>query len=344
MLIDKTFDEYDPASMGEAAAATERLGYDGILLGEAAFDPFLALGLAAQATTRVQLATGVAIALPRSPTHVAYTAHDLQALSGGRFVLGLGSQVKAHVVRRFGATWTKPVQQMREFVLALRAIWAAWDDGAGIDFRGDHYQITLMTPYFTPRAPRWPIPPIWLAAVGPLMCGAAGEVADGVFLHPFSSLTYMEECSIPWIDAGRVRAGVAEPRQLAMPVMVATGEGAAFEQADLALRKQLAFYASTPAYRPVLDVHGWGDLQPELTRLSKLDEWDAMTSLIDEEFADTFAVRGDPEHVGKEIVRRFEHVLTRVSIYTPGHAPSAEVTTRVLDSIRQHEGGAGTAS
>jgi hypothetical protein len=176
------------------------------------------------------------------------------------------------------------------------------------------------------------------------MCGAAGEVADGVFLHPFSSLTYMEECSIPWIDAGRVGAGVAEPRQLAMPVMVATGEGAAFEQADLALRKQLAFYASTPAYRPVLDVHGWGDLQPELTRLSKLDEWDAMTSLIDEEFADTFAVRGDPEHVGKEIVRRFEHVLTRVSIYTPGHAPSAEVTTRVLDSIRQHEGGANTAS
>ncbi|HEU5152904.1 MAG TPA: TIGR03617 family F420-dependent LLM class oxidoreductase [Iamia sp.] len=335
MLIDKMFDTYDPTTFVAEAKALEEAGYDGLLLGEAAMDPLVPLAIATQHTTTVDLVSAVAIALPRSPTHVAYAANDLQAFSGGRLVLGLGSQIRAHVERRFGATWTKPVAQMREFILAIRALYAAWEAGTGVDFRGDHYEITLMTPYFSPAvAPSGP-PPIWLAGVGERMCTTAGEVADGLFVHPFTTPRYLQENLLGWAEAGRARAGDRRPSfGVALPVLVGTGADDDVEAAIAAVRKQIAFYGSTPAYRPVLELHGWGDLQPELNQLSKAGRWDEMTGLIDDEVLHTFAITGTPKEVGAGVVERYGQLVTRASIYTPNHHVPAELMAELLDAAR----------
>lgn len=337
MKIDKTFDTYEPATFVEDAKRLEQGGYDGLVLGEAANDPIVPLAVASQHTTTVDLVAGVLIALPRSPTQVAYAANDLQALSNGRYVLGLGSQVRAHIERRFSSRWDKPVAQMREFVLAIRALFDSWESQDGIDFRGDHYQITLMPPYF--RAPQtgFGCPPLWLAGVGPKMCEAAAEVSDGLFVHPFTSERYLRERVGGWLAAGREKAGRTEPTGLALPVMVAVGDTEeSLVAATAAVRKQLAFYASTPAYKVVLDHHGWGDLQPELNALSKQGRWDDMTSLVDDEVLAAFAVRGEPAAAGKEIAERFGDLLTRCSIYTPNYVASPAALTALMTAIRSH--------
>lgn len=335
MKIDKTFDTYDPTTFVDDVRSLEEAGYDGLVLGEAANDPTVALAVASQHTTAVDLVAGVLIAPPRSPTHVAYSANDLQSYSGGRYVMGLGSQIKAHVEKRFSSTWGRPVGQMREFVLVVRAIIDAWERGEDVDFRGDHYQVTLMPPYFRPRPSGHGCPPIWLAGVGPRMVETAGEVADGLFVHPFTSESYLRGQLSVWLDAGRRRAGRTDATGIALPVLVAVGQDdASLDRATTAVRKQLAFYGSTPAYKVVLDHHGWGDLQPELNSLSKQGRWDDMTGLIDDDVLDAFAVRGDAAAVGKGIARRFGDLLTRCSIYTPNYTAPREVLAELISAVR----------
>lgn len=336
MKLDKTFDHYNPTTFREEARALEDAGYDGLLLGEAAFDPFIGLAEAACFTSRLELITAIAVALPRSPTHVAYAANDLQHLSRGRFVLGLGSQVKAHIERRFSAAWTKPVAQMREFVLALRALFDAWQRGKAARFEGDHYRITLMTPYFSPSPNPYGTPPLWLAAVGPKMCEAAGEVADGVFAHPFTTRRFLEKHTLRWIDAGINKRETPAEVAIAMPVMIATGTNdASIGAAVRAVRQQISFYGSTPAYRPVLDAHGWGELQTELNSLSKAGRWDEMPGLVEDDILNELAIVGAPEEVGPRLVARFRGLLARVSLYTPNYTADGDSLPRVIDNVRR---------
>jgi probable F420-dependent oxidoreductase len=296
----------------------EELGYAGLLSDENRHDPFLPLALAAEHTARVRLGTSVAVAFPRNPVQVAHVAHDLQVLSGGRFALGLGPQVRAHVEKRFGAEWSRPAARMREYVLALRAVWRAWNDGERLDFRGEFHRHTLMTPNFSPpRSPYGP-PRVVLAAVGPRMTQVAGEVADGVALHPFTTPRYVREHTMPALLRG-VQAGGRSRTDLEISgrVFVVTGPG----EAEW-VRRRIAFYASTPAYRPVLDAHGWGDLQPELNALSKDGRWDDMAARVGPEVLDAFAVTGDVAEIPHLVRRRWGGVLDRVCL-TPAPADPA---------------------
>ncbi len=306
--------------MGEVAAAHEAAGYDGVFLGEAAHDPFLPLAAAVGATSRLTLGTGVAVAFPRSPMHLANLGHDLQVASGGRFILGLGSQIRAHVEKRFSAPWSQPVARMKELVAAIRAVWRCWNDGERLSFRGDFYTLTLMTPFFVPApSPSGP-PPIMVGAVGERMTEAAGEVADGVFLHAFTTERYLREHTLPALARGLARSGRARS-SLSACLLVFVAVGTTDEEVEAgveAVRGQISFYASTPAYRPVLDLHGWGSLQDDLNAMSKQGRWSEMAEMITDEVLDTFCVTGTPERAGAEIVRRFGDIAERVAFYTPG--------------------------
>jgi probable F420-dependent oxidoreductase len=304
---------------GPRARELEDLGYDGILTAETAHDPFLPLVAAAQATQRIELGTGIAVAFARTPMLTAYTANDLQRASRGRFILGLGSQIKPHIEKRFSMPWSHPAARMREYILALRAIWAAWNDGAPLDFRGEHYRHTLMTPFFSPEPNPFGAPKVFLAAVGEKMTEAAGEVADGIIIHGFTTERYVREVTLPAIERGLARAGRERSSfEVSGPLFVVTG---ATEEELAAARRgtqqQIAFYGSTPAYRGVLELHGWGDLQTELNSLSKQGEWAKMGDLIDDEILTTFAVVGEPEQIGAELRRRYGGVVDRLSFYAP---------------------------
>jgi probable F420-dependent oxidoreductase len=275
--------------------------------------------LAAEATERLELTTAVAIAFARSPMTIAAQAHDLQALSEGRFHLGLGSQIKPHIERRFSMPWSAPATRMRELVLALRAIWATWNDRVPLRFEGHHYTHTLMTPFFDPGPNPFGVPPVWLGGVGPLMTETAGEVADGFMVHPFCTQRSLLEVTLPALERGRARAGaVKAPIRLSLPVMIATGaDDAAMAAATAAVRAQIAFYGSTPAYRVVLGVHGWGDLQPRLRERTQAGDWVAMADLVDDELLHAVAVVAPPHGVAAEIRRRFGAVLDRVALNAP---------------------------
>lgn len=320
-----------PGKATNLARATEAAGFDALWAAETNHDPFLSCALAAEATERIEVGTSIAIAFARTPMTLASTAHDLQAMTGGRFVLGLGSQIKPHIEKRFSMPWSQPAARMREFVLALRAIWDTWETGTPLDFRGEFYSHTLMTPMFTPRAHGHGHPKVFLAGVGPKMTEVAGEVADGFICHGFSSERYLREHTLPALARGRERAGkTMEGFEVVAPGFVVTGvDDAALAASLAATKRQLAFYGSTPAYRPVLDVHGWGDLQPELNALSKRGEWEAMGSLISDELVETFAVVGTPDEVGPELLGRYGDVATRVTSYErPGPGPLAWPTIR----------------
>jgi probable F420-dependent oxidoreductase len=256
----------------------EDLGYDGAVSVETSHDPFLPLALAAEHSSRADLITSVAIALARSPMTAAYTAHDLQVLSRGRMVLGLGSQIRPHVEKRFSMAWSAPAARMREFVMALRAIWHSWETGERLAFRGDHYTHTLMTPFFAPPPSPYGPPRVFLGALGDRMCEVAGEVADGVLLHPFSTDRYVRERALPAVERGLARAGRGRDAfEFGLTPFVATGpDEEAVAEALSAIRMQIAFYGSTPAYRTVLELHGWGEAQDELNALSKRGRWTDM--------------------------------------------------------------------
>ena len=323
MLIDSTL-RGAFGEVKESAAASEAAGYAGLWTGETQHDPFLQLLQADEATERVTLGTSIAIAFGRTPMTLANTAFDLARYSHGRFVLGLGSQVKPHIERRFSMPWSHPAARMREFVAALRAIWASWQDGERLDFRGDFYTHTLMTPFFSPAAHEWGPPPVYLAGVGKLMTEVAGEVCDGFFFHAFTTPSYLRDVTLPALSRGRAAGGhggsgesVLDGFTIAGPAFVCAGRTE--EELDAAIqgtKEQIAFYASTPAYRGVLEHHGWGDLQPELTRMSKEGKWKEMADVIDDDVVRTFAAVGDVPTVAQQLRERWT-AATRLSFYLP---------------------------
>jgi probable F420-dependent oxidoreductase len=319
-----------------AARALEERGYDGAYTFEGPHDPFLPLVAAAPATQRLELMTSVAIAFARNPMTLAAQGYDLQLLAEGRFHLGLGSQVKAHVERRFSMPWSAPAARMRELVLAVRAIWACWQDGTALRFEGEHYTHTLMTPFFDPGPNPFGPPPIWLGGVGPRMTEVAGEVADGFFIHPFCTQRSLLEVTLPALERGLARRGDGRDRvQVALPVMVATGETeAGFEAALQAVRTQIAFYASTPAYRVVLDVHGWGDLQPELQARTRAGDWAGLAALVTDDVLDAVAIVAAPDDVADAIVGRFGNVLDRVALNAP-YAVDPDLWADIAADLRE---------
>ncbi|HEY3943078.1 MAG TPA: LLM class F420-dependent oxidoreductase [Acidimicrobiales bacterium] len=310
---------FSPGSVGANARRAEELGYDGCWSAETAHDPFLPLAVAAECTERLELGTSIAVAFARNPMNLAVLAHDLQVASKGRFLLGLGSQIKPHITKRYSMPWSRPAARMRELVLAIRAIWATWDTGAPLAFRGEFYTHTLMTPMFDPGANPFGPPGILLAAVGQRMTEVAGEVADGLLVHAFTTERYLREVTVPALERGATKAGrSAADLQISYPGFVVTGrdEGELAQAADR-VRSQIAFYASTPAYRPVLELHGWGDLQSELHALTRRGDWASMGALIDDEVLDAFAVVAPLDEVPGRIVERFGDVVNRFGFYTP---------------------------
>jgi probable F420-dependent oxidoreductase len=334
MLVDGTIG-FDPAGVVAQAVEAEAAGYDGIWSAETGHDPFLPLVLAAEHTERLQVGTGIAVAFARNPMNLAMTANDLQTQSGGRFLLGLGSQIKPHIEKRFSMQWSHPAPRMRELILAVRAIWASWSDGSRLAFRGEYYRHTLMTPMFDPGPNTFGNPPIFLAAVGPLMTEVAGEVGDGLLAHAFTTERYLRGVTLPALERGLAASGRDRSAiQISLPGMVVTGvDDASFAEAEAATRKQLAFYGSTPAYRPVLELHGWGDLQSELNTLSKRGAWDEMTGLIDDEVLATFAVVGELDSIAASIRSRFDGLIDRFNLYAPSGI-SAERWADVLADVR----------
>ncbi|WP_320671989.1 TIGR03617 family F420-dependent LLM class oxidoreductase [Patulibacter defluvii] len=320
---------------GAAAVAAERDGFDGWWAAETQIDPFLAATVAAERTERIQIGTGIAVAFARNPMTVALQANDVQALSGGRFLLGLGSQIKPHITKRYSMEWSRPAARMREFVLAVRAIWRAWETGEKLDFRGDFYTHTLMAPFFDPGPNPHGNPPVFLAAVGPLMTEAAGEVADGMLCHAFSTERYVCEVTLPAIERGRAKAGKPlEGFQLTAPAfVVARDSDEELEQGIAFVRQQIAFYGSTPAYRPVLELHGWGALQDDLNAKTRRGEWDSMAELIDDEVLHAFAVIGSPEEAVAELRRRYGDLTTRITLNVPEQRDEAR-WQRLFDQLR----------
>jgi probable F420-dependent oxidoreductase len=310
---------FDPAGVIETTEWAERVGYDGIWSAEVNHDPFLPLALAAEHSERLMLGTGIAVAFARNPMNLAMVANDLQVLSKGRFMLGLGSQIKPHIEKRFSMPWSHPAPRMRELILAIRAIWAAWADGSRLAFRGEFYRHTLMTPMFDPGPHPYGDPRIFLAAVGEKMTEVAGEVADGLLSHGFTTERYLREVSVPALQRGLAASGRDRSDvQISYPGFVVTGaDEAGVEAAAAAVKSQLAFYGSTPAYRPVLELHGWGDLQTELNTLSKRGAWTEMAGLIDDEVLNTFAVVAPIDDVAGIVLKRFGDVVDRFNFYAP---------------------------
>jgi probable F420-dependent oxidoreductase len=323
MRIDAPFGmDFSLHTAGQTAREAEAAGYSGLWSLEAAHDPFFPLLLAAEHTEHVDLGTSIAVAFARNPMTLAYLADDLHRFSEGRFILGLGSQVKGHIERRFSMPWSKPAARMREMVLAIRAIWDCWATGERLAFEGEFYSHTLMTPFFSPGPNPHGNPRIFVAAVGELMTGVAAEVADGLFVHGFTTPRYLREVTMPRVEAGLARAGRDRSTfEVTYPGFIATASTAErMTAAKDAVRAQLAFYGSTPAYRPVLDLHGWGDVADQLRDLSKRNEpdaWQQMGALITDEILETFAIVAAPEDVAGEVRARFGDSVDRFSFYAP---------------------------
>ena len=325
----------DLNTAGEQAKEAEDFGYDGIWVPETSRDPFLPLVLATEHTERLEIGTSIAVAFARSPMTLANTAYDLTQYSKGRFILGLGSQIKPHITKRFSMEWSKPAARMREMVLAMHAIWDSWMTGAKLDFAGDFYTHTLMTPFFNPGPHEYGHPRVFLAGVGPLMTEVAGEVCDGFFCHGFTTEKYLREVTLPALEAGREKAGkTLDGFEICGPSFVVTGNTEEeLEAAKVGTRRQIAFYGSTPAYRPVLECHGWGELQTDLNRMSKEGKWEEMGTLIHDEILSTFAVVGEPEAIGPELRRRYGDVISRLSFYAP-YAGNRDRWQQVLQDMR----------
>jgi probable F420-dependent oxidoreductase len=303
----------DLGRVAKHASKLEALGYDGLRLAELNHDPFMPLAIAAEHTESIELVTSVAVAFARNPMSMAVLAHDLNAFSQGRLVLGIGSQVKPHIERRFSMPWHKAAAQMREFIEAMNAIYDCWYDGKRLEYVGEYYQHTLMPATFTPDNTDAPRPRIALSATGPLMTKVAAETADGMIMHPFSSERYMRAVTIPAIEAGLANRGrTLEDFQLDYAPMTATGRSdQALEKAVALLRDRIAFYGCTVAYKPVLDIHGWGDLQDELITLNRAHDKKAMSRLITDEMVETIGIVGSPEAVVDKMKARFGGLIHR---------------------------------
>ena len=324
-----------PDEAAQRARELAATGVDGLFTFENAHDVFFPLVMAA-GTTDVDLMTNVAIAFPRSPVHLAHAAYDMQVLARGRFRLGLGSQIKPQIERRYGATWSRPAARMREMVLAIKAIFACWEREAPLDFRGEFTTHTLMTPYFDPGPNPYGPPPVLVGALGPRMTEITAEVADGLLVMPFNSEHHLRERTEPAIMRGLAAGGRAPgDLEIIAEVIVATGRtDQELTEAAAGAKTLLAFYGSTPSYRPVLDVEGWGDLQPELNAMSKRGEWRQMTDLVDDTMLQTLAVWGTPEECARRIVDRFGWLADRVCCYFPYGSITDERIAELVTAIR----------
>jgi probable F420-dependent oxidoreductase len=309
----------DPAGIADVAHAIEERGTASALyVPEGAHDPFVYLTLAAAHTRELRLGTSIALAFARSPMAMAYPAYDVHRLSGGRLVLGLGSQIKPHIERRYSMPWSRPADRMREYITALRAIWDTWQTGDPLDFQGDFYTHTLMPPLFNPGPLGFPSPEIWLAGVGPRMVETAGAVADGFICHPLLSRSYLADELHPALAAGRASTGGDGAFTVAAMAMVVTGRTEDECAAAIAgTKRQIGFYASTPAYKPVLDHHGWGDLHAEAHAFTKEGRWAELGDLVDDEILATFAVVGSLDEVGDAVRKRFDGHADRVILSIP---------------------------
>ncbi|HET9091615.1 MAG TPA: TIGR03617 family F420-dependent LLM class oxidoreductase [Acidimicrobiales bacterium] len=318
MLIDGGIG-FDPTGIADQARRLEQDGYDGAWAAETGHDPLLTLALAAGATERLELGTGITVAFGRSPMITATMANDVQLLSRGRLLLGLGSQIKPHIERRYSMPWSHPAARMREYIQAMHAIWDSWNEGTTLEFRGDFYTHTLMTPFFNPGPNPYGAPKVLLAAVGALMTEVAGEVADGILIHGFTTERYLREVTLPAVERGLSRSGrTRDSFTVSYPGFVVTGEtDEQLAQAAAAVKAQIAFYASTPAYRPVLELHGWGELQAELHPMSKRGQWQEMAELVSDEVLGTFAVVAPLDEVATRVRERFGDVVDRFSFYAP---------------------------
>jgi probable F420-dependent oxidoreductase len=314
----------------EAAVQAEREGYAGAWTSEISHDPFVTLGLAAVATETIELGTAIVVAFARNPMSLAAAANDVQLLSRGRLLLGLGSQIRPHITRRFSMPWSAPARRMREFILALQAIWSCWNDGTKLEFRGEFYQHTLMTPFFSPGPNPHGAPKVMLAGVGEAMTAVAGEVADGFLCHGFTTERYLREVTMPAL-ARYGRLGRLEV--VGSPFVVTGRTEEELEAAGRGVREQIAFYGSTPAYRAVLELHGWGELGGRLHEMSLQGRWQEMGAIIDDDVLNAFAVVAEPGAVAAELLRRYGDVMTRMSLYTP-YAADPSVTAQIVGDLR----------
>jgi probable F420-dependent oxidoreductase len=315
-------------------------GYDGYWVGESAHDPWLQSLVAAETAPDTRVGTAIVVAFARTPMTVAHSAYDLARYTRGRFVLGLGTQIRPHIERRFSMPWSEPAARMREYVQALRAIWTAWSDGSPLAHHGRFYRHDLMTPTFSPAAHAWGPPPVYLAAVGDGMLRVTGEVADGLISHPFHSEEYLHSRILPSVAAGVAAAG-RTPSDVALvcSVLVATGrDEAELARAKDGVRRWLSFYSSTPAYRPVLQLHGWDGLHEGLRSMSRRGEWREMADTIPDEMLETLAVVGPPDEVARALVRRYAGVADRLSLNL---GPEADPATHrmLLAEIRAAQQG-----
>ncbi len=336
MKVDGALEATKLLDVPRVAQQLEAFGYDGTFTFEGPHDPFFPLLLAAEHTERLTLTTAIAIAFARNPMTLAQLAYDLQLASNGRMELGLGTQIQPHITKRFSMPWSQPAARMREMVLAIRAIWASWHDGARLDFRGEFYTHTLMTPMFNPGPSPFGVPRILVAGVGPRMTEVAGEVADGFMVHPFTTPEFLRRVTLPAIERGLAAAGRSRADfEISLPAMVAvadTDEG--LVRAREAFKTRIAFYGSTPAYRIVLETHGWGELQPELNRLTKANEWAAMPALVTDEIVDTFVVCARTDELAARLTERFGGLVDRLAVNPPKNI-DASTWSQVVADIRE---------
>ena len=314
MLVDASLPPTHLQAIPAIAAAAEALGFSGIWSNETMHDPFLPGALIAENSRQIQFGTAVAIAFARSPATLAYTAWDLAEASSGRFILGLGTQVKAHIERRFGMPWPESVVgKLRDQIGAIRALWNTWQTGVPLRFQSEYYRLSLMSPFFNPGPIQYPAIPIYIAGVNPGLAQLAGEAADGFVVHPFHSLRYLEEILRPAIQHGAEKAGRSPDQiKIAANVFVVTSP----QEADL-VRAQISFYASTPSYRNVMKVHGWEETAEQLSSLAAHGRWGEMPDLIDETMLKTFAVLAEPAEVPSALADRYTGLADRLGLYLP---------------------------
>jgi len=322
MKIDGGIMTTDLRDVGRLAAWAEELGYDGLWTAEAGHDPYLPIALAAGATDHVSLGTNISVAFPRSPLVHAQIAWDLQTASRGRFILGLGTQVKGHNERRYSTPWTAPGPRLKEMVQLIRHIWDVWQNGAKPGFDGKHYKFSLMTPFFAPAPIEWPHIPIYVAGVNPFICKLVGELCDGIHIHPFHSLKYIDETVRPNIEAGLAKSGRKRADvTFATTAFVITGKDRAeVEHAKGPVRQQLSFYASTRTYIGVLEAHGWGETCYRLSEKAAKGDWGGMASLITDEMLEVYAVQGTYDEIPGLIKKKYHGVIDRLGFYSPARA------------------------
>ena len=335
MKVDGALLVDDPAEAGPLARRLEQAGYDGGFSFEGRHDPFLPLAVAAQQTERLELLPAIAVAFARNPMLLANLAYDMQLLSKGRFILGLGSQIRPHIERRFSMPWSRPAARMRELVLAIRAIWASWEEDARLDFRGEFYTHTLMTPVFNPGPNPFGLPRIFCAGVGPRMTEVVGEVADGFLVHPFHTPEFLRQVTLPALDRGRERGARARGDfEIGAQLILALGDDEeSLQAAKNGARAQISFYGSTPAYRPVLECEGCGDLQTELHRLSKEGRWLEMAARIHDSLLERIAVVGARAEAAAKVRARCAGLVDRVSLIAP-FSPDPDLWADVVRGIK----------